>query len=68
MQVRQFTDEMYKEFGKISGEVVNAMANEDPFTKKVFESYSAFRKDQVALSKIQESKYLRARELPFKWA
>ena len=68
VQVRQFTDDMYKEFGRISGQVVQTMANEDPFTKRVFDSYAAFRKEAIALSKIQESKYLRARELPFKWA
>ena len=68
VKVRSFTDEMYQEFGRISGEVVRDMAAEDPFTKKVYESYAAFRKNAIALSKIQEGKYLRARELPFKWA
>jgi TRAP-type mannitol/chloroaromatic compound transport system substrate-binding protein len=68
VKVRQFTDEMYMEFGRISGLVVKKMADEDPFTKRVYDSYAAFRKDAIALSKIQESKYLSARELPFKWS
>lgn len=68
VQVRTFTDEMYTEFGRISGEVVKDMANEDPMTKKVYDSYAAFRTNAIALSKIQEGKYIRARELPFKWS
>ncbi len=68
VQVRSFTDEMYTEFGRLSGEVVREMAEGDPQTKKIFESYAAFRKNAVELSKIQEGRYIRARELPFKWA
>jgi len=68
VKLRSFTDEMYSEFGRISGEVVQQMASEDPVTKKVYESYAGFRKNAIALSKISEGKYIQARELPFKWA
>ena len=68
VQVRNFTNEMYREFGRLSGEVVKAMAAGDPLTKRVYDSYAGFRKGAIALSKIQEGKYLRARELPFKWS
>jgi len=68
VNLKKLPDEVLTEFGKISGDVVAAVANEDPFSKKVFESYLDFRKKQVAYTKISEQAYLNARSLPFKYS
>ncbi|HZD24870.1 MAG TPA: TRAP transporter substrate-binding protein [Alphaproteobacteria bacterium] len=67
VKLRRFSNEMLTQFGNYSGEVAAAMAKSDPLTQKVYDSYAKFRKDTIALSKIQEAGYLKARELPFKW-
>jgi TRAP-type mannitol/chloroaromatic compound transport system substrate-binding protein len=68
VNLKKLPDDLLTEAGRISGEVVAAIANEDPFTKRVYESYLDFRKKQVAYTKISEQAYLNARALPFKYS
>lgn len=68
IQIRSFTDAMYQEFGRASGDIVRKLAAEDALSQKIFNSYSDFRNKAIALSQVQQSKYLRVRELPFQWS
>jgi TRAP-type mannitol/chloroaromatic compound transport system substrate-binding protein len=68
VNLKKLPDDVLTEIGKLSGEVVAQVASEDPFTKKVYESFLDFRKKQVAYTRISEQAYLNARSLPFKYS
>jgi TRAP-type mannitol/chloroaromatic compound transport system substrate-binding protein len=68
VKLRRYSDELLMELGKISGEVVAEVGNADATTKRVYESFIAFRKNSVTWSKISEQGFLNARLLPFKYA
>jgi len=68
VELRQFPDELLTEIGRLSGEVVSEIGNSDPLTKKVFESYIAYRRKMLGWTKLSEQGYLNARSLPFKYA
>ena len=68
VNLKKLPDDVLTEIGKLSGEVVAQVASEDPFTKKVYESFLDFRRKQVAYTKISEQAYLNARSLPFKYS
>ena len=67
VKLRRFPNELLMELGKISGQVVSEVGNTDAMTRKVYESYVAFRKQMVGWSKISSQAYLNARSLPFKY-
>src|SRR5690606_30026123 len=58
VNLKKLPDDVLTEIGKLSGEVVAQVASEDPFTKKVYESFLDFRAKQVAYTKISEQAYL----------
>ncbi len=68
VKLRRYSDALLMELGRVSGEVVAEIGNADPFTKRVYESFVAFRKSSIAWSKISEQGFLNARLLPFKYA
>ena len=54
IEVRQFSDEVLKQLRIYTNEVINEMVEADPFAKKVYESYNAFRKRAVKWSELTE--------------
>lgn len=63
VQLRQFSDEIWQEVGRISEAVVADTANADPLTQRVFESYRTARRLGRDWANISETPYLRNREL-----
>jgi TRAP-type mannitol/chloroaromatic compound transport system substrate-binding protein len=63
VQLRKFNDDLLKEFGKATEEVVAEIGSKDPFTKKVYESYLAARKKLSGWSALGEQGYMNARSL-----
>ena len=46
--LRQFSDTILNEVGRLSGEVMAEMADTDPLTRKVYDSFTAFRRKACA--------------------
>ncbi len=63
VKLRKFSDEILKELGKASLEVVSEIGNKDPFTKKVYESFMTQRKKAIGWSKLGEQSYMNARSM-----
>lgn len=66
VQLRRFPDDVLIELKKASDEVLADMVKSDPFTQKVYDSYSKFYKDVRQYHLITESAYINARELEAK--
>lgn len=67
VQLHQYPDDLLKELGKISGEVVDKVGATDPSTQKIWNSYRDFRKTAVEWSKIGTQGFMNARSLGFKY-
>ncbi len=63
VDLRKFPDAVLKKLKTISDEVVADVAAKDPMSKKVYESFRAFREQAVAWHDISERAYLNARAL-----
>jgi TRAP-type mannitol/chloroaromatic compound transport system substrate-binding protein len=63
VDVRTFSDEMFAESKRVSGEVVAEVGATDEFTKKVYDSYQTFQEKALGWSKLSEQGYLRVRNL-----
>ena len=63
VQLKQLPDPVLKSLRSISEEIVNDMANKDPMSKKVYESFSKFRKQILNWEKVSEQAFMRARTL-----
>jgi TRAP-type mannitol/chloroaromatic compound transport system substrate-binding protein len=63
VDLRKFPDDVLKKLHTISNEVVAEVAEKDPASKKVYESFRKFRDQVVAWSDISERAYLNARAL-----
>ena len=67
VQVRRFSNDVMNEIGGSSGEVVAEAAGADAITKKVYDSFIAFRRNAIGWSKLSDQAYWNARLLPFKY-
>ncbi len=63
VQLRRFPDSVLKELKGISDQVVAEVAAKDPMSKKVYDSFRAFRDQVVAWHDVSERAYLNARAL-----
>ncbi|MEJ2645204.1 MAG: ABC transporter substrate-binding protein, partial [Gammaproteobacteria bacterium] len=63
VQVRRFPDDVLKKLHTISDQVVAEIADKDPMSKKVYESFRTFREQVVAWDRVSEKAYLEARDL-----
>ncbi len=63
VEVRTFSDDLFTEIKKVSGEVVAEIGETDEMTKKVYESYTAFQEKAIGWAKLSEQGYLNARSL-----
>ncbi len=67
VEVKQFPDEVLNGLGKLSGEVIGDLANQDAMSREVMESIIAFRKQSISYASFSERAFYNARSLPFDW-
>ena len=65
VELRQYNDDLLREVGRVAKEVVAEVAQKDPLSKKVYESFDKFRQQNIQWGHITEEGYLRARALTF---
>ena len=63
IKMRRFSDELIKTFGKLSKEVLSDTAAKDPLTRKVYETYVAFRAGVMDWGELSETGYRDTRRL-----
>lgn len=63
VKLHEFSDDIFKAMGEASRDVLATVGNADPLTKKVYDSFSKFRKQAVAWSKLSDQSYMQKREL-----
>ena len=61
MQLKRFPDDVLERLRVLSDQVVAEIAQKDAASKKVYESYKAFRTDIIAWDDVAERAYLNAR-------
>jgi TRAP-type mannitol/chloroaromatic compound transport system substrate-binding protein len=67
VELRRFNDDLLKEIGRVSGEVVAELASSDPLTQRVYDSYMEFRSQSIGWAAIADQDYYNARSLPFQY-
>jgi TRAP-type mannitol/chloroaromatic compound transport system substrate-binding protein len=67
VQIRRLSEDIVRQLGAAAREVVVALGTADVTTRKVYESFIAFRKKAIAWSNIADHALLAARALPFKF-
>lgn len=65
VQLKRFPDEVLKQMGKLSQEVLEEVAAKDPLNRKVYDSFNKFRKQSISWDKIGEEGFSFARSLSF---
>ena len=63
IRIRRFSDELIKTFGKLSNDVLVDLAAKDPMTRKVCDSYMAFRAGVMDWGELSETGYRDTRRL-----
>ncbi|NVK36367.1 MAG: TRAP transporter substrate-binding protein DctP [Gammaproteobacteria bacterium] len=61
VEVRAYPDDVLQKLKGLSVEVLEELAEKDPMSKKVYESFKAYRDNVVEYHKISEQAYLNAR-------
>lgn len=67
VQLHRFSDEILRELGEASGDVVADAAQESELTKRVYESYIGFRDKMIRWTNIANRGFLNARALEFSY-
>ncbi len=65
VQLHEYSDEIFKAAGAAAKDVLASAGNADPLTKKVYESFMAFRKIAVHWSKLSDQSYMTKRAISF---
>lgn len=65
VMLRTLPQEVVVELGNMTHKVLTEMADEDPFTKRVYESFLKYRADAIEWAKIGEHAFMDARLLPY---
>jgi TRAP-type mannitol/chloroaromatic compound transport system substrate-binding protein len=63
IEIRKFDDAVLQALGKASQEVVGAIGQKDPMTRRIYESYMAFRGLSTRWAELAERGFLNARHL-----
>jgi TRAP-type mannitol/chloroaromatic compound transport system substrate-binding protein len=63
IKLRRFNDDLIREFGRLSKEVVAEIAAKDPLTRKVYDSYMAFLAGVMDWGELSETGYRDTRRL-----
>jgi TRAP-type mannitol/chloroaromatic compound transport system substrate-binding protein len=61
VDLRKFPDDVLSALKKLSDQVVEELADRDPFSAKVYKSFKAYRDKVVSYHKISEQAYMDAR-------
>ena len=61
VQLRRLPDDVLNELYRLSEEALAEYAAEDPFTKRVYESFAAFRSGVISYHRISEQAYINTR-------
>jgi len=64
--LKRFPDAVLKKMGELSKVVVEEVANKDPLSKKVYDSFNEYRAQSIEWANIGEVGYSLARALTFK--
>lgn len=64
VQIREFNHETIEALRKYTDEALKEMVGDDPLTKEVYDSYSAFQKKMIPWSKITEQAYYNKIQAP----
>lgn len=65
--IRKFEDSTLQAMGEASGQVVTVAGEGDALSRKIAQSFFAFRRQAISWSKIAEQAYFSARLLPFRY-
>jgi TRAP-type mannitol/chloroaromatic compound transport system substrate-binding protein len=63
VQLKRFPERLLAKLAKVSQEVVEEFSAKDPFSKKVYNSYNAFRRQAIGWTQIGEEAFSLARSL-----
>lgn len=63
VQLRQLPDSVLLKLRTVSEEIVKQIADKDPMTKRVYQSFSKFRSQVINWEKVSEQAFMRARSL-----
>ncbi len=63
VEVRKFSDPILKELGRVSNEVLAELGNNDPMTKRVYESFLKNRQNFMRWGEVSDRAFLNARSL-----
>lgn len=67
VQLRRLPNDVLAELRSISEEVVAAIPGDDPLSKRIYESYTNFKKDVISYHEISERAYINARANSGDW-
>ena len=67
VEIRRFPNPVLGALGQAAGEVIDEAGTTDAMTRKVYESFLAFRKKSISWTKHAEQAFWGARLLPFKY-
>ena len=68
VQLRRFSDDVLQAIGEAAGAVVAEAGESDGMTKKVYDSFMAYRKNAIGWGKLADVAYAQARSLPFSYS
>ncbi|MBB3065995.1 TRAP transporter substrate-binding protein [Limibacillus halophilus] len=63
--VKELSDDIMREIGKVSGEAMQDLANSDPMAMKIFKSMIEFRGHQIRYTNVAEGSFIKARALEY---
>ena len=63
VKLHEFSDEIFTAFGEASKDVLSDAGKKDAMSKKVYESFMAFRKDVVGWTRLSDQNYTNKRAL-----
>ncbi len=63
VELKPFPDQVLRELGRISQEVIVSLASRDPLSRKVYASIVRFRREATDWSRLSDQLYLHARRL-----
>jgi len=63
VQLRSFSDDIWRELQRVAEEVVGDIGQSDPTTQAIYDSYRAARRRAMRWSSVSDGPYLRARTL-----
>jgi len=66
VKLMRFSDDVLRKMGELSRDVVAEIADKDPLSKKVYDSFNNYRKQSIDWAEIGEVGYSLARALTFK--